>query len=78
MIPVAGDITASDNLGLSLVDRQTLIEKVSIIFHVAASVRFNGSLKSMIFSNVRATRNICMLAEEMKNLVVSAFFVDII
>lgn len=78
MIPVAGDITASDNLGLSLVDRQTLIERVSIIFHIAANVHFNCSLKSVIFTNVRATRNICILAEEMKNLVVSTFFADII
>jgi len=48
-----------------------LVEKVTIIIHAAASVRFNNSLKYAIFVNTRATRDICILAQSMKNLIVS-------
>lgn len=68
LIPVLGDISNED-LGLSKNERQTLIEQVSIIFHIAANVRFEGNLKKDIFSNVRSTRDICILAKSMKNLV---------
>ncbi|XP_018339306.1 PREDICTED: fatty acyl-CoA reductase 1-like, partial [Trachymyrmex septentrionalis] len=42
---------------------------VTIIIHAAASVRFNNSLKYAIFANTRATRDICILAQNMKNLI---------
>jgi len=48
-----------------------LVERVTIIIHAAASVRFNNSLKYAIFVNTRATRDICILAQNMKNLIVS-------
>jgi len=48
-----------------------LVERVTIIIHAAASVRFNDSLKYAIFVNTRATRDICILAQSMKNLIVS-------
>lgn len=51
-----------------------LIERVTIIIHGAASVRFNDSLKYAIFANTRATRDICILAQSMKNLKVSNFY----
>lgn len=70
VIPVNGDISA-EGLGLSPDDRQMLIERVSIVIHGAAIVKFNSTLKSVILSNIRATRDICILAEEMKNLIVS-------
>lgn len=60
-------------LGLLPADREMLIEKVSIIFHVAASVRFDENLRDAIFNNTRSTRDICILAKEMKNLVVCIF-----
>ncbi|XP_006624031.1 putative fatty acyl-CoA reductase CG5065 isoform X1 [Apis dorsata] len=68
LIPVLGDISLED-LGLSKIERQTIIEQVSIIFHIAANVRFEGNLKKDIFSNVRSTRDVCILAKSMKNLV---------
>ncbi|XP_020290521.1 fatty acyl-CoA reductase 1-like [Pseudomyrmex gracilis] len=68
LIPISGDVTAKD-LGLLPNDRQLLIEKVSIIFHIAAIVRFDESLKNIIFSNLRATRDVCILAQSMKNIV---------
>lgn len=62
---------AAENLGLLPSDREMLIDKVSIIFHVAASVRFDEGIKDAIFNNTRSTRDICILAENMKQLVVS-------
>lgn len=44
IIAVEGDLTA-DNLGLSEVDRKILRENVNIIFHSAATVRFDEPLK---------------------------------
>ncbi|XP_024886092.1 fatty acyl-CoA reductase 1-like [Temnothorax curvispinosus] len=67
LIPILGDVSEK-GLGLSAADRQMLIERVTIIIHAAASVRFNNSLKYAILSNTRATRDICILAQSMKNL----------
>ncbi|XP_011862153.1 PREDICTED: fatty acyl-CoA reductase 1-like [Vollenhovia emeryi] len=47
-----------------------LIDRVSVIFHCAATVRFDEDLKDAIFSNTRSTQDICILAENMKQLVV--------
>lgn len=69
LIPVTGDVT-EEALGLPSVERNILIARVSIIFHVAASVRFDDSLKAAIFSNTRSTRDVCNLATQMKQLVV--------
>ncbi|XP_072760080.1 fatty acyl-CoA reductase 1-like isoform X2 [Anoplolepis gracilipes] len=68
LILVSGD-TSQENLGLSTIDRQMLIERVTIIIHNAASVKFNDSLKYAIFTNTRSTRDVCIFAESMKNLI---------
>ncbi|RLU20840.1 hypothetical protein DMN91_007454 [Ooceraea biroi] len=68
LIPIIGDVSA-EGLGLQLIDRQTLIEKVSVVINVAASVRFDENLKSAIFNNTRSTRDVCILAQDMKKLV---------
>ncbi|KAL0103256.1 hypothetical protein PUN28_017513 [Cardiocondyla obscurior] len=70
LIPISGDAKEKD-LGLSASDKQMLIERVTIVVHGAASVRFNNSLKFAILTNTRATRDMCILAQKMKNLVVS-------
>jgi len=70
LIPISGDVSEK-GLSLSAADRQMLVERVTIIIHAAASVRFNDSLKYTIFANIRATRDICILAQNMKNLIVN-------
>ncbi|CAL1687699.1 unnamed protein product [Lasius platythorax] len=72
LIPISGDVS-KENLDLSAVDRQTLAERVTIVIHSAASVRFNDSLKYAIFTNTRSTRDICILAQSMKNLIVLVY-----
>ncbi|XP_046422619.1 putative fatty acyl-CoA reductase CG5065 isoform X1 [Neodiprion fabricii] len=69
LIPVAGDV-AEEGLGLPPVERRVLIEKVSIVFHVAANVRFDDPLKHAVLMNTRGTREVCILAASMKKLVV--------
>ena len=58
-------------LGLPPLERKVIIERVSIVFHVAANVRFDDSLKHATFVNTRSTRDICILSAQMKKLVVS-------
>lgn len=60
-------------LGLSKADREKIINEVSIIYHVAASVRFDDPLKDAVLLNMRGTREVCQLALETKNLSVSRF-----
>ncbi|XP_025162816.1 fatty acyl-CoA reductase 1-like isoform X2 [Harpegnathos saltator] len=68
LIPIKGDIAIED-LGLSDADRNILIQKTSVIFHIAANVRFDITLKMSVLQNVKTTRDICILGEHMKNLV---------
>jgi fatty acyl-CoA reductase len=62
-------------LGLSPTDRQMLEEKVSIVFHAAASVRFDDTLKYATIMNARATREVMLLARNMKSLKVGLFII---
>ncbi|CAG9861091.1 unnamed protein product [Phyllotreta striolata] len=67
IIPLAGD-TEKLGLGLSEEDRKTVIENVSIVFHNAASVRFDDHLKKAVISNTRAAREIVLLARQLKKI----------
>ncbi|XP_018407244.1 PREDICTED: fatty acyl-CoA reductase 1-like [Cyphomyrmex costatus] len=68
LIPISGDVREKE-LGLSVADRQMLIERVTIIIHSAANMKMHDSIKRAIFGNIRATRDICILAQNMKNLI---------
>lgn len=66
LIPVAGDVTQL-NLGLSNEDIDAM-KNVSVIFHSAASVRFDDSLRDAVLMNTRGTREIMKLAETLSKL----------
>jgi fatty acyl-CoA reductase len=66
-VPLIGDC-AEIGLGLSATDRQMLEETVSIVFHAAATVRFDDPLKTAVLMNTRGTREVMMIARNMKNL----------
>lgn len=55
-------------LGINTEDQQLLINEVSIIFHLAATVRFDDPLKDAVLMNTRGTRELVVLAKKMKNL----------
>nr|QVD39571.1 Fatty acyl-CoA reductase [Schistocerca gregaria] len=67
VVGVAGDVSAPD-LGLSAADRKTLCERVSIIYHAAATIRFDEELKKAVMLNTRGTRLMLELAKEVKKL----------
>jgi fatty acyl-CoA reductase len=70
IVPLPGDC-AELGLGISARDRQLLEETVSIVFHAAANVRFDDPLKSATLLNARGTREVMMIARNMKKLKVS-------
>ena len=63
---VSGDVSALD-LGLSDADIDRM-KDVSIIFHSAASVRFDDPLKYAVFMNTRGTREVMEFAKKLNNI----------
>ncbi|KAL2719271.1 fatty acyl-CoA reductase wat-like isoform X2, partial [Vespula squamosa] len=56
------------NLDIRINDSVTLIQEVSIVFHVAATVRFNEKLKLATAINVRSLKDAINLSKKMSNL----------
>ncbi|KAG6454638.1 hypothetical protein O3G_MSEX008790 [Manduca sexta] len=67
IVPIVGDIT-TPGLGISADDENELIEKVSIVFHVAATVKFNLPLREALKNNVEGTMQVLSLCKRMKNI----------
>ncbi|XP_012529911.1 putative fatty acyl-CoA reductase CG5065 isoform X2 [Monomorium pharaonis] len=65
---ICGDV-ALPGLGLSPEDRKMLIENINIVYHGAATVRFDELLKKAVLLNTRGTKLMLDLAKEIKNLV---------
>ncbi|KAF5287179.1 hypothetical protein FQR65_LT12308 [Abscondita terminalis] len=55
-------------LGLNDADYALLAEEVEVVFHVAATVRFDEKLKKAAYVNVRATRDLLELGRRMRKL----------
>jgi fatty acyl-CoA reductase len=64
---VSGEIT-EPNLGLSEPHLQHVIDHTNILFHVAASVRFNAPLRANVLTNLVATHEAVEIAKRVKNL----------
>lgn len=64
---ISGDV-ASENLGISQHDRQEIIDKVEVVFHCAAIVRFDLKLSEIMKTNVAGTHRVLQLAESMSKL----------
>jgi fatty acyl-CoA reductase len=58
-------------LGLSKEDRALLVQNVNIIFHSAATVRFDEKLRTAVAINILGTKDMLDLAREMPYLKVS-------
>ncbi|KAG5878053.1 hypothetical protein JTB14_021206 [Gonioctena quinquepunctata] len=67
IVLISGDITKKD-LGLSLQDRELLRHEINIIFHCAATVRFDEKLRTAALTNVRPVRDLLHLAHQMPEL----------
>ncbi|XP_050598489.1 fatty acyl-CoA reductase 1-like isoform X2 [Bombus affinis] len=64
--PVKSDMSLSD-LGLSREDRNLLLEKVNIVFHAAATVKFNEPLHVAVNVNTKGTARVIELWSELKH-----------
>ncbi|XP_053417503.1 fatty acyl-CoA reductase 1 isoform X1 [Nycticebus coucang] len=67
IIAINSELT-QPKLALSEEDKEVIIDSVNIIFHCAATVRFNENLRDAVQLNVIATRQLILLAQQMKNL----------
>nr|QGV11532.1 FAR26 [Tetrastichus brontispae] len=67
IIGIAGDVRL-ENLGLSEPDIASIKKDVTIIFHSAATVRFDESLKAAVATNLQSTVSMLALCKGMKNL----------
>lgn len=68
IVSIAGDCVLP-GLGIAADERQQLIDRVNIVFHVAATVRFDEKLRLALGINVAGTREIMLLAREVRHLV---------
>lgn len=64
---IEGDLLELD-AGISVVDRQHIIDNVQIVLHSAADVRFDETLRHLIMCNIRGTRELLKLAVEIRQL----------
>nr|XP_027204911.1 fatty acyl-CoA reductase 1-like [Dermatophagoides pteronyssinus] len=64
---VSGDIRYP-GLGINPIDLQTIRDNVSIIFHSAATIRFDEPLKYALLINTLGTKRVVQLAKKLKNL----------
>ena len=67
IVPVAGDVTEPE-LGISEADQDLLIHCVSIVFHSAATVKFDEALKLSVTINMLGTKRLVELCHRMHNL----------
>ncbi|XP_034946133.1 putative fatty acyl-CoA reductase CG5065 [Chelonus insularis] len=67
IIPIAGDVTEPE-LGISEADQEILTRQVSIVFHSAATVKFDEALKLSVMINMLGSGRIVHLCHRMINL----------
>ena len=67
IVPVAGDITEPE-LGISASDQDMLIRSVSVVFHSAATVKFDEALKLSVTINMLGTKRLVQLCHRMRNV----------
>jgi len=65
--PITGDLM-EPNMGMSPEDEQKLIDNVNIVFHSAATVRFDEPLKVAVEMNIIGTKKVVELCKRIKHL----------
>lgn len=75
IIPIHGDIT-SEELGISETDQSMLSRTVSVVFHSAATVKFDEKLKLSVTINMLGTKRLVQLCQRMISLDVSRFLYE--
>uniref|UniRef100_A0A8C2HZN5 Fatty acyl-CoA reductase n=1 Tax=Cyprinus carpio TaxID=7962 RepID=A0A8C2HZN5_CYPCA len=67
IIPISSELT-QPGLAISAEDVQTLTSCINIVFHCAATIRFDEPLKHALQLNVIATQQLLSLAQQMQHL----------
>lgn len=67
LIPVCGDIL-HDNLGVCQTDEQKMIDNVQIVFHSAATVRFDEEMKLSVEMNVHGTNRVLQFCKKLVHI----------
>ncbi|KAI5712636.1 hypothetical protein M8J76_011498 [Diaphorina citri] len=69
---IEGDLS-QDNLGMSPEDTQVIIDNTQVILHVAATVKFDERLTTAYNINVKGTKSLIHLAQQMRQLQVFVY-----
>ncbi|CAH0385057.1 unnamed protein product [Bemisia tabaci] len=67
VICIEGNVTEA-GLGLAIEDKATLISNVNVVFHSAATVKFNEALPSAVDLNTRGTKRVIELCHSIYKL----------
>lgn len=67
VVPICGDVTEPE-LGISTADQKILTDQVSIVFHSAATVKFDEALKLSVTINMLGTKQLVELCHRMMSL----------
>uniref|UniRef100_T1KXA6 Fatty acyl-CoA reductase n=1 Tax=Tetranychus urticae TaxID=32264 RepID=T1KXA6_TETUR len=67
IIPVEGDLSNPELL-YEQDDKRRLIETIDIVYHIAASVKFDANFRSQFETNVQGTENVLRFTQQMKQL----------
>lgn len=70
IVVIQGDCSLV-GLGISDEDRKIIVDKVTLIYHCAATIRFDEKLKRAVELNTRGTLEMIKLGLECKKLEVS-------
>ena len=68
LIPVCGDLM-EEGLGLNQLDMNRICDEVGIVFHCAATVKFDEALRISVEMNVMGTQRLIALCHKMRNLI---------
>nr|XP_031827412.1 fatty acyl-CoA reductase 1-like [Nomia melanderi] len=66
IVMIEGD-AAKEDFGLTP-ETKTMLTNTNIIFHVAATVRFNEKIRLAVHTNVRVTKNLLVWAKQLSNI----------
>lgn len=67
VVPVVGELT-EPNFGFGPELLEEIIDRVNVIYHSAATIRFNSPLRTAIFTNLTGTMRTIELAKQLKQL----------
>lgn len=67
LVPIEGDVSQED-LALSKADSQLLAEEVSVVIHLAATLKLDAALKDAIVQNTLGTQRVLQLGKQMAKL----------